>query len=327
MAGLTDRPTRQLLRNLGAGLAVAEMLTSDMRLWQSRKSQLRLPHADDHTPSSVQIAGNNPVQMAQAAQANVAMGAHIIDINMGCPAKKVCKKAAGSALLADPKLVTEILTAVVAAVDVPVTLKIRTGNDPKNRNGVTIAKIAEAAGIQALAVHGRTRACGFTAGTVEYDTIAAIKQAINIPVVANGDINTPQQALAVLQHTQADGIMLGRGWQGNPWLFQDIKYYLCTGKTLPAKQPDEVWQVLQIHLTGIHQLYGEVMGPRIARKHIAPFLTHKTDKQAFFKLACPQAQLDFLAHYFANQCHNTNIYNTNIHNTNHYPNNNNNAAA
>ena len=298
MAGLTDRPTRQLLRDLGAGLAVAEMLTSDMSLWQSRKSQLRLPHADDQAPISVQISGNDPMQMAAAAQANVAMGAHIIDINMGCPAKKVCKKAAGSALLADPDLVKNILNAVVAAVTVPVTLKIRTGSDPDNRNGVTIAKIAEDAGIQSLAVHGRTRACGFS-GAVEYDTIAAIKQAINIPVIANGDICTPQQALTVLQHTQADGLMIGRGWQGNPWLFQNIKHFLMTGNMLPSKQPAEIWTILETHLKGIHTLYGELMGPRIARKHVAPFLIHKEYKQAFFKLNCAPEQHTFLQDYFS----------------------------
>ncbi|MGB2325955.1 MAG: tRNA dihydrouridine synthase DusB, partial [Pseudomonadales bacterium] len=229
MAGLTDRPTRNLLRKMGAGLAVAEMLTSDTKLWHSRKSQLRLPHADDRAPISVQIAGNDPMQMAAAAQANVALGAQIIDINMGCPAKKVCKKAAGSALLEHPKLVADILQAVVAAVAVPVTLKIRTGSSPDERNGVAIARLAADAGIQSLAVHGRTRACAFK-GEVEFDTIAAIKQAIDIPVIANGDIRTPEQALQILEHTQADGLMIGRGIQGNPWIFQQIHYFLRTGK-------------------------------------------------------------------------------------------------
>ena len=209
MAGITDRPFRHLCRQLGAGLAVAEMLTSDTSLWHTQKSQRRLPHADDGVPISVQIAGSDPAQMAHAAQANVALGAQIIDINMGCPAKKVLKKAAGSALLRDPQLVKDILTAVVAAVDVPVTLKIRTGWSTDQRNGLDIANIAQDAGIKALAVHGRTRACGFK-GAVEYDTIAAIKQTLDIPVIANGDINTAEDAANILAYTNADGLMIGR---------------------------------------------------------------------------------------------------------------------
>jgi len=293
MAGLTDRPTRNLLRNMGAGLAVAEMLTSDTSLWHSRKSQLRLPHADDLAPISVQIAGNDPQQMAQAAQANVALGAQIIDINMGCPAKKVLKKAAGSALLAHPELVSEILHAVVAAVDVPVTLKIRTGSTPEERNGVDIAQIAEDAGICALAVHGRTRACAFK-GDVEFDTIAAIKQAIAIPVIANGDIQTPEQAKQILQYTQADGLMIGRAIQGNPWIFQQIHQYLRTGQHLSAPNREEKWQVIQQHLKGIHALYGDPMGPRIARKHVAAYLPEKHIRQTFNQLSTASEQLHFL---------------------------------
>jgi tRNA-dihydrouridine synthase B len=293
MAGLTDRPTRNLLRNMGAGLAVAEMLTSDTSLWHSRKSQLRLPHADDLAPISVQIAGNDPQQMAQAAQANVALGAQIIDINMGCPAKKVLKKAAGSALLAHPELVSEILHAVVAAVDVPVTLKIRTGSTPQERNGVDIAQIAEDAGICALAVHGRTRACAFK-GDVEFDTIAAIKQAIAIPVIANGDIQTPEQAKQILQYTQADGLMIGRAIQGNPWIFQQIHHYLRTGQHLTAPNREEKWQVIQQHLKGIHALYGDPMGPRIARKHVAAYLPEKHIRQTFNQLSTASEQLRFL---------------------------------
>ncbi|HCH24676.1 MAG TPA: tRNA dihydrouridine synthase DusB [Oceanospirillaceae bacterium] len=293
MAGLTDRPTRNLLRNMGAGLAIAEMLTSDTSLWHSRKSQLRLPHADDLAPVSVQIAGNDPQQMAQAAQANVALGAQIIDINMGCPAKKVLKKAAGSALLAHPELVADILQAVVSAVAVPVTLKIRTGSTAAERNGVDIARIAEDAGISALSVHGRTRACAFK-GAVEFDTIAAIKQAIAIPVIANGDIQTPEQAQQILEYTQADGLMIGRAIQGNPWIFQQIHHYLRTGQHLDMPSAEEKWHVIQQHLKGIHALYGDPMGPRIARKHVAAYLPEKHIRQSFNQLTTASEQLRFL---------------------------------
>lgn len=293
MAGLTDRPTRNLLRKMGAGLAVAEMLTSDTKLWHSRKSQLRLPHVDDMAPISVQIAGNDPLQMAAAAKANVALGAQIIDINMGCPAKKVCKKAAGSALLEHPKLVADILQAVATAVEVPVTLKIRTGSSPDERNGVAIARLAEAAGIQSLAVHGRTRACAFK-GEVEFDTIAAIKQAIDIPVIANGDIRTPEQALQILEHTQADGLMIGRGMQGNPWIFQQILHFLRTGKHMAPPSTEEIWLVVKEHLQGIHALYGDTMGPRIARKHMAAYLPQQEARKAFNQLTTAGQQLGFL---------------------------------
>ena len=298
MAGITDRPFRHLCRHLGAGLAVAEMLTSDTSLWHTQKSQRRLPHADDSLPISVQIAGSEPAQMAHAAQANVALGAQIIDINMGCPAKKVLKKAAGSALLRDPNLVKDILTAVVSAVDVPVTLKIRTGWNTDQRNGLDIANIAQDAGIQALAVHGRTRACGFK-GEVEYDTIAAIKQALNIPVIANGDINTAEDAAHVLCYTGADGIMIGRGAQGNPWLFQQVHHYLKHGTPLEKPSNAKVWQILEQHLYGLYSLYGEVMGPRIARKHVGWYLKQEpTQRKLFNQLQTQLQQLEFLNHYF-----------------------------
>ncbi|MFN3769747.1 tRNA dihydrouridine synthase DusB [Ectopseudomonas guguanensis] len=271
MAGVTDRPFRQLCRRLGAGLVVSEMVTSDVRLWNSRKSSLRLLHAGDPEPRSVQIAGGDPQMMAEAARKNVELGAQIIDINMGCPAKKVCNKAAGSALMRDEPLVREILEAVVGAVDVPVTLKIRTGWDRQNKNGITVAKIAEDAGISALSVHGRTRADLYT-GEAEYETIAAIKQAISIPVFANGDIDSPQKAKAVLDATGADALLIGRAAQGRPWIFREIEHYLRTGETLPAPSLLEVERILLEHLAALHAFYGELMGVRIARKHVGWYL-------------------------------------------------------
>ncbi|XLY88921.1 tRNA dihydrouridine synthase DusB [Ectopseudomonas mendocina] len=271
MAGVTDRPFRQLCRRLGAGLVVSEMVTSDVRLWNSRKSSLRLLHAGDPEPRSVQIAGGDPQMMADAARKNVELGAQIIDINMGCPAKKVCNKAAGSALLRDEPLVREILDAVVGAVDVPVTLKIRTGWDRENKNGITVAKIAEDAGISALAVHGRTRADLYT-GEAEYETIAAIKQAVSIPVFANGDIDSPEKAKAVLDATGADALLIGRAAQGRPWIFREIEHYLRTGETLPAPSLLEVERILLEHLAALHAFYGELMGVRIARKHVGWYL-------------------------------------------------------
>ena len=271
MAGVTDRPFRQLCRRLGAGLVVSEMVTSDVRLWNSRKSSLRLLHAGDPEPRSVQIAGGDPQMMADAARKNVELGAQIIDINMGCPAKKVCNKAAGSALMRDEPLVREILEAVVGAVDVPVTLKIRTGWDRQNKNGITVAKIAEDAGISALSVHGRTRADLYN-GEAEYETIAAIKQAISIPVFANGDIDSPQKAKAVLDATGADALLIGRAAQGRPWIFREIEHYLRTGETLPAPSLLEVERILLEHLAALHAFYGELMGVRIARKHVGWYL-------------------------------------------------------
>lgn len=301
MAGITDRPFRQLCRRLGAGLAVSEMVTSDTRLWDSTKSRKRLDHSAESGPVSVQIAGSDPTQMAEAAVANVAMGAQIIDINMGCPAKKVCRKAAGSALLRDERLVRQILDAVVSAVSVPVTLKIRTGWSPSERNGVTIARIAEDSGIQALAVHGRTRACRFMP-TVEYDTILAIKQAVSIPVLANGDITDGPTAKAVLQHTGADGLLIGRAAQGNPWVFREIDHYLNTGCTLSRPDLAEQASVLIEHLQALYEFYGSYSGVRIARKHVGWYLQTRPDsqtvRQQFNRLESTDTQLDMLRHYF-----------------------------
>ena len=262
MAGVTDRPFRQLCRKLGAGMAVSEMITANKALWASKKSLLRANHEGEPEPRSVQIAGADPQMMAEAARHNVAEGAHIIDINMGCPAKKVCNVMAGSALLQHEKLVGDILEAVVQAVDVPVTLKIRTGWDRDNRNGIRIARIAEDAGIQALAVHGRTRADAYK-GDAEYDTIAEIKSRIGIPVIANGDIETPQKALMVLQKTGADGLMIGRAAQGNPWIFQQILHFLQTGDNLPEPSVTEVQQILISHLNTLYDFYGEYSGVRM----------------------------------------------------------------
>ena len=301
MAGVTDQPFRQLCRRMGAGMVVSEMLSSDMRLWDSRKSRLRLVHAGDSEPRSVQIAGAEPQMLAQAARANVAMGAQIIDINMGCPAKKVCNKAAGSALMKDERLVAEILEAVVAAVDVPVTLKIRTGWDRQNKNGLSVARIAEQSGIAALAVHGRTRADLYT-GEAEYDTIASIKQAIGIPVFANGDIRSPEKAREVLQHTGADGLLIGRAAQGRPWIFREIEHFLTHGKHLAPPQPDEIEQVLLEHLAALHAFYGDLMGVRIARKHVGWYLATQPGarefRARFNTLETPGAQTAAIRRFF-----------------------------
>jgi tRNA-dihydrouridine synthase B len=267
MAGVTDRPFRQLARRFGAGLAVSEMVTSRPELRDSRKSRLRLDHEGESAPVSVQIAGADPAMMADAARYNVERGAQIIDINMGCPAKKVCNVYAGSALLADEALVGRILETVVGAVDVPVTLKIRTGPSPERRNALQIARIAQAAGVQLLAIHGRTRACGF-AGQAEYDTIAEVKSRLAIPVIANGDIRTPEQAREVLRRTGADGLMIGRAAHGRPWIFREIAHYLATGTRLAPPTVEEIGAVLLEHLAGIHALYGNEQGVRVARKHI-----------------------------------------------------------
>ncbi|WP_407292062.1 tRNA dihydrouridine synthase DusB [Stutzerimonas zhaodongensis] len=271
MAGVTDQPFRQLCRRLGAGMVVSEMVTSDVRLWNSRKSRLRLIHEGDPEPRSVQIAGGDPQMLADAAVRNVELGAQIIDINMGCPAKKVCNKAAGSALMKDERLVSEILRAVVGAVDVPVTLKIRTGWDRENKNGLTVARIAEQSGIAALAVHGRTRADLYT-GEAEYETVAAIKQAVSIPVFANGDIDTPHKASQVLEKTGADALLIGRAAQGQPWIFREINHYLATGELMPPPGLSEVERILLQHLEALHSFYGDVMGVRIARKHVSWYL-------------------------------------------------------
>lgn len=301
MAGVTDQPFRQLCKQLGAGMTVSEMIASDPRLWNSKKSRLRRIHQGELGIRSVQIAGTEPEIMAMAAQHNVEHGAQIIDINMGCPAKKVCKKAAGSALLQDPELVSRILKAVVDSVEVPVTLKIRTGQDADNRNGLDIAKIAEQAGIQALAVHGRTRADKFN-GNAEFDTIAQIKQQVSMPIIANGDVTTPQQAKKVLDYTGADGLMIGRAAQGKPWIFREIWHFLQTGEILEAPSWQEIQKILLQHINGLHQLYGEVMGPRIARKHVSWYLQEQEDGKAFRrqfnKIDCGEQQIAALNHYF-----------------------------
>lgn len=282
MAGVTDRPFRALCRELGAGLVVSEMLTSDTTLWQSRKSRTRLDYQGEAGPISVQIAGGDPIMLADAASAAVDQGAQIIDINMGCPAKKVCKKAAGSALLQDEVLVKNILNAVVGAVEVPVTLKIRTGWDTANRNGVSIAKIAEDAGIAALAVHGRTRACRFQ-GSAEYDTIAAIVDTVEIPVFTNGDIDTPQKAKQVLDYTGASAVMIGRAAQGRPWIFREIDHFLRTGNLLAEPALQEVRDILCAHLRELHRFYGEFMGVRIARKHVGWYMKTLAHSESFRK--------------------------------------------
>ena len=280
MAGVTDRPFRTLCRRLGAGLAVSEMVTSDVRLWHTGKSRRRLDHAGEDGIRSVQIAGADPAQMAEAARQNVGRGAEIIDLNMGCPAKKVCSVAAGSALLRDEALVARILGAVVAAVEVPVTLKIRTGWDRDNRNGVDIARIAEDTGIAALAVHGRTRADLYQ-GEAEYDTIAAIKRAVRIPVLANGDIDSPPKARQVLAQTGCDGLLIGRAAQGRPWIFREIAHYLATGERLPAPSPGDVRDLLLGHLDALHAFYGEALGVRIARKHLGWYARDRAENAAF----------------------------------------------
>jgi len=268
MAGVTDLPFRRLCRSLGAGMAVSEMVSSDSTLWGSPKTLRRLMLDGEPAPVSVQILGSDPKKMAAAARINVEHGAQIIDINMGCPAKKVCKVNAGSALLRDEPLVQQILESVTQAVDVPVTLKIRTGWDPQQRNGLTIARIAEQSGIQALTVHGRTRACGFS-GEAEFNTISQIKQEIGIPVIANGDIRTPERAKEVLEQTQADGLMIGRAAQGRPWIFNEISHYLKTGKKQQPLSPLQIHSILLGHLEQLYSFYGHHQGVRIARKHIA----------------------------------------------------------
>jgi tRNA-dihydrouridine synthase B len=267
MAGVTDRPYRTLCRRFGAALAVSEMVSSRPELRGTRKSRLRLEHRGEVGPVSVQIAGADPAMMAEAARVNAAEGAQIIDINMGCPAKKVCNVAAGSALLSDEPLVARILDAVVGAVDVPVTLKIRTGPNPQQRNALRIARIAESAGVQALAIHGRTRACAF-GGNAEYDTIAEVKSRVRIPVIANGDIGTPEEAKRVLAYTGANGIMVGRAAHGRPWIFRELLAYLDDGRKLPPPAAAEMRAIALEHLEGIYSLYGEELGVRIARKHI-----------------------------------------------------------
>jgi tRNA-dihydrouridine synthase B len=280
MAGVTDRPFRVLCRRLGAAMAVSEMLTSDTRLWRTPKSRHRLDHRGEPDPRSVQIAGADPEMLAEAARRSACDGAQIIDINMGCPAKKVCNRAAGSALLGDERLVGRILETVVGAVDVPVTLKFRLGLDRHRINGPTVARIAEQSGVAALAVHGRTRACAYSA-PVDYQAIAAIKSAVSIPVIANGDITSARQARKVLEITGADALMIGRAAQGRPWIFREITHYLETGRELPPPPPAQVCDLLLEHLESLYGLYGEGPGVRIARKHIGWYLRGRPDGDAW----------------------------------------------
>jgi tRNA-dihydrouridine synthase B len=301
MAGVTDLPFRRLCRKMGAGLVVSEMVAADPNTWSTRKSRLRVQFGDEPAPRSVQIAGYDPQMMAEAALFNVQLGAEIIDINMGCPAKKVCKRAAGSALLQNPELVERILTAVVSAVDVPVTLKIRTGWDRQNRNAETIARIAEDSGVAALAVHGRTKACRFV-GEVEYDTIAKVVDAVSIPVLANGDITDPQRAVSVLKHTGAAAVMIGRAAQGNPWIFNQINHFLKYDQPLSPPSMEECSQVMSEHLLALHEFYGETGGVRISRKHIGWYINSlpggKEFTRVFNTLETTEQQRHFLQSFF-----------------------------
>jgi tRNA-dihydrouridine synthase B len=281
MAGVTDRPFRQLCKRMGAGMAVSEMVTSNSLLYGSEKTRRRANHEGEVAPISVQIAGADPAMMALAALHNVDNGAQIIDINMGCPAKKVCNVMAGSALLQNEPLVGRILEAVVKAVpEVPVTLKTRTGWDKASKNTLAVLKIAQESGIQALALHGRTRACGYT-GSAEYDTVRAVKAEARIPIIANGDITTPEKAKFVLEHTGADAIMIGRAAMGRPWLFREIAHYLATGEHLPTPDVAEIHQILLEHLADLYSFYGEYTGVRMARKHISWYTKGLADSAGF----------------------------------------------
>jgi tRNA-dihydrouridine synthase B len=304
MAGVTDRPFRQLCKQLGAGYAVSEMAASNPRLWASEKSARRTDHAGEMEPKAVQIAGADPQDLAECAKFNVGRGAQIIDINMGCPVKKVCNNWCGSALLQHEDLVERILHAVVAAVDVPVTLKFRTGWDRQNRNALRIARIAEQAGIQMLTLHGRTRADGYK-GDAEYDTIAAVKAEVNIPVAANGDITTPEKARFVLAHTGADAVMIGRAAQGRPWICREIDHYLRTGQHLPAPRVAEVRALMHEHLEAHYAFYGEFLGVRTARKHIGWYVQDLAGGEEFRQrmnlLESTATQLAAVANFFDSQ--------------------------
>ena len=301
MAGVTDRPFRQLCKELGAGYAVSEMAASNPKLWETEKSTRRTNHEGEMEPKAVQIAGADPQMLADCARYNVDKGAQIIDINMGCPVKKVCNAWCGSALLQHEALVGQILDAVVAAVDVPVTLKFRTGWDRANKNALTIARMAETAGIQMLTLHGRTRADGYK-GDAEYETIAAVKAAVNIPVVANGDITTPEKAKYVLEATGADAIMIGRAAQGRPWIFREIAHFLDTGEHLPAPLISEVRQLMQHHLLAHYDFYGEFLGVRTARKHIGWYVQDLVGGEEFRQqmnlLTSCEEQLSAVSHFF-----------------------------
>lgn len=302
MVGVSDTPFREICSEQGAGLTIAEMLTSNSSLWHNEKNRLKQIRPKNLGPHVVQIAGSDPALMAEAAALNVQRGADAIDINMGCPAKKVLKKAAGSALLKDSCLVERILRSVVSSVDVPVSLKIRTGWCPESRNGVEIARIAEDCGIQLLTVHGRTRECRFK-GKAEYDTIAAIKQELSIPVIANGDIDSPIKAAQVLKHTQADGVMIGRSAQGRPWIFKEIEHYLKTGKLLAEINLHDRFLIIVSHLQKLHGFYGDVKGVWYVRKHVTAYVKELTNSRKFMahfnQLQTPTAQLESLSEYFS----------------------------
>ncbi|MDN3608815.1 tRNA dihydrouridine synthase DusB [Vibrio ostreicida] len=303
MAGVTDRPFRELCLRYGAGMAVSEMMSSNPKLWKTSKSMQRMVHEGESGIRSVQIAGADPQLMADAAQFSVENGAQIIDINMGCPAKKVNKKLAGSALLRFPDMIEDILKAVVNAVDVPVTLKTRTGWDTDNKNCVQIAKLAEDCGIQALALHGRTKACMYK-GEAEYDSIKAAKQAISIPVIANGDIDSPEKAKRVLEFTGADALMIGRPAQGRPWIFNEIQHFLENGTTMPDLPLAQVKDILLGHVNALHDFYGEFLGPRIARKHVGWYLKEHEQasefRRTFNALDAAALQIEALEGYFDN---------------------------
>jgi tRNA-dihydrouridine synthase B len=302
MAGVTDRPFRMLCKRMGAGMAVSEMITANQALWQTAKTLRRADHSGEVEPVSVQIAGADPLQMAEAARVAVGQGAQIIDINMGCPAKKVCNVAAGSALLRDEALIGRILEAVVRAVEVPVTLKTRTGWSPDQRNAVSVAQLAESCGIAALAMHGRTRADMYL-GAAEYDTLRAVRERITIPLIANGDIDSPRKARHVLEHTGADAIMIGRAAQGRPWIFREIQHFLDTGTELPAPRVDEIRAILLAHLDELYAFYGEYSGCRVARKHIAWYTRGlrggNAFRQAMYALETTSAQRAAVAQYFS----------------------------
>ena len=310
MAGVTDQPYRNLCRKLGAALAVSEMVTSNPKLWNSKKTQFRLTHSGEDTPRVVQIAGTDPLQMAEAAKLNVGLGAEIIDINMGCPAKKVCKAAAGSALMKNEPLVASILHSVVRSANIPVTLKIRTGWSEESKNAIQIARIAEDCGIQALTIHGRTRNDFFN-GAAEYDTIAQVKSALKIPIIANGDIDSPKKAFEVLKSTQADAVMIGRAAQGRPWIYREISHYLKTEEELPPPTISERKNILLEHLTELYSFYGEERAVRLARKHVSWYLADlpgsKDFRAAFNALQSGKTQLNAVTNFLISMAYQQNL--------------------
>jgi tRNA-dihydrouridine synthase B len=306
MAGVTDRAFRTLCRRFGAGLAASEMLTADVRLWKTRKSRLRMDHTGEPSPRVVQIAGYDPQMLAGAARLNVDAGAEIIDINMGCPAKKVCNRLAGSALMQDEKLVARILEAVVGAVTVPVMLKTRTGWSRDNKNGVRIAQIAEGCGVQALSIHGRTRADMFE-GTAEHDTAAAVKSKVKIPVFANGDIDSPRRAYEILQLTGCDGVMIGRAAQGRPWIFDEVNFFLASGEYREVLAPEIVRDIMRAHLEDLYDLYGDEAGVRVARKHLSWYFRQHPGQETFrnrlVTVDTPREHLATLLEHFDTRAH------------------------